>query len=43
MFLAGFWPDALNIQVMVEPRLGEDIIHKIFDRTLPVAWRAAGK
>lgn len=43
MFRAGFWPDALNIQVMVEPRLGEDIAHKTSDRTLPVAWRAAGK
>lgn len=39
MFRAGFWPNALSVQAMVEPRQGEDIAQKISEKTLPVVWQ----
>lgn len=35
-FRAGYWPDALRIQVMVEPRNGEGLEQRILEDTLPV-------
>ncbi|MBI5200063.1 MAG: hypothetical protein HY925_00625 [Elusimicrobia bacterium] len=35
-FRAGYWPDALRIQVMVEPRTGEGLEQRILEQTLPV-------
>ena len=35
-FRAGYWPDALRIQVMVEPRNGEGLEQRILEQTLPV-------
>ena len=35
-FRAGYWPDALKIQVMVEPRAGESLEQRILEATLPV-------
>ena len=35
-FRAGYWPDALRIQVMVEPRSGEGLEQRILEATLPV-------
>ena len=35
-YRAGYWPDALKIQVMVEPRAGEGLEQRILEDTLPV-------
>lgn len=34
----GFWPTALRIQVMTEPKSGEDLDRKIVQADLPVLW-----
>ncbi len=34
---SGHWPDALKVEVMVEPRAGEDLSERILDRTLQIA------
>lgn len=39
MYRAGFWPDALKVEVMVEPRPGENLDGRIAERVLPVGWR----
>lgn len=39
--LSGFWPDALRLQVMVEPRLGEGLEERLLERTLPIRWKEA--
>lgn len=39
MFQAGLWPDAVKIQVMVEPKNGEGLEQRVLERTLPVAWQ----
>lgn len=36
-FRSGYWPDALKIQVMVEPRNGEGLEQRILENILPVA------
>lgn len=36
-FRAGYWPDALKFQVMVEPRSGERLEQRILESTLIVA------
>jgi len=36
-FRAGYWPDALRIQVMVEPREGNGPLQGVTERVLPVA------
>lgn len=35
-FRAGHWPDALKIQVMVEPRRGEGLEQRILEQILPI-------
>lgn len=39
MYRAGFWPDALKVEVMVEPRPGETLDGRIAERVLTVRWR----
>lgn len=34
----GFWPTALRVQVMAEPKTGEDLSQKILEAELPVVW-----
>lgn len=36
-FRSGYWPDALKIQVMVEPRNGEGLEQRVLENILPVA------
>ncbi|MBI5242862.1 MAG: hypothetical protein HY922_04150 [Elusimicrobia bacterium] len=37
---AGFWPDSLRLQVMVEPRPGESSFdNRVIEATLPVLWK----
>lgn len=38
-FRAGYWPDALKIQVMVEPRSGEGLEQRILEQILPVVLK----
>lgn len=38
MHLAGLWPDALKIQVMVDPRPGDTLEGKLLENLLPVSW-----
>lgn len=38
---AGFWPDALRIEVMVEPRRGEELSERLASETLTVLWKPA--
>lgn len=45
MARAGYWPDALRLQVMVEPRPGENTLQgRMHESVLPVLWKqqAAG-
>jgi hypothetical protein len=45
MARAGYWPDALRLQVMLEPRPGESTLQgRIHESVLPVLWKqqAAG-
>lgn len=35
---AGFWPDAIRIQVMVEPRPGDVDQGRVIEAELPVVW-----
>lgn len=39
MHRAGYWPDAFKVQVMVEPREGEEIRSRMGESVLPVVWR----
>lgn len=41
LFSEGFWPTALRVQVMAEPRRGDDVTHLIAETELPVLWGAA--
>ena len=43
MYRAGFWPDAIKIEIMVEPRVDEEMSHKISEKILPVVWQPANK
>ena len=36
VYRAGYWPDALRIEVMVEPRAGEGLEQRMLEGTLPV-------
>ncbi|MBI4425400.1 MAG: hypothetical protein HY554_16845 [Elusimicrobia bacterium] len=38
-FRSGYWPDAFKIQVMVEPRAGEELAQRVMEQTLPVVAR----
>lgn len=38
---AGFWPDALRIDALVEPKRGEDLAGRLVSRTIPVDWKPA--
>jgi hypothetical protein len=40
MFHAGYWPDALRANVMVEPRPGDSLDGRVAEKTLPVQWKA---
>lgn len=40
-YQAGFWPDALKIQVLVEPRRGDTLKGHLLDAILPIIWRPA--
>ena len=39
----GFWPTALRIRVMVEPRRGDDLAQMISESELPVSWDGTNK
>lgn len=38
----GFWPTALRLQVMAEPKRGEDPAQKMLDAELPIGWGTGG-
>lgn len=38
-YRAGYWPDALKIHIMVEPRSGEGLEQRLLDETLPVVFQ----
>lgn len=39
MYRTGFWPDAVMVRVMLEPRPGETLAGRIVEKTLPVLWK----
>jgi len=41
MLLAGYWPDMLRIQAIVEPKAGETLDQRLLDKELPVGPPAA--
>jgi len=38
----GYWPTALRIEIMAEPKKGEDLSQKIWEKELPVVWQQEG-
>jgi hypothetical protein len=36
---AGFWPEALRIHVVLEPRAGETFKDRILESILPISWK----
>lgn len=41
MYRAGYWPDALRIEVMVEPKPGETFEKRLRRSVLPILWKAS--
>lgn len=35
---SGYWPEAIRVQVMVEPKKGDTLRHRIGESVLPVRW-----
>lgn len=36
---SGYWPRAVKIQVMLEPKKGQSLKHKIMESVLPIRWK----
>lgn len=41
MYRAGYWPDALRVEVMIEPKPGETFSKRLRRAVLPILWKAS--